>query len=139
MLFTDSPRFHLLYHPLFLYDIILFIVLDLCSRCPRTNHNSRRLVPWNSVEIFTQFGLRLPGFVATCLVILKHFAAKNQTYFTSKCLAFRTEMFPILIRIYNLTPWFSYLCCSHSYLETVIIHFSPYVKISIALLHHFTL
>ena len=42
VLSTDSPSFHLLYCLLFLHDIILSNILDLCLRCSRTNHNSRR-------------------------------------------------------------------------------------------------
>lgn len=98
-------------HLLFLSDIKLFIIflLDLSSRCPRTNRNCRRLVPLNT--IFTLFGLKLPGLVAACLVALKDFSDKQQTRFTSKLRDFRTKMFQILmIFIHTLQPFLFRYC-----------------------------
>lgn len=97
----DFPIFPLLYCLLLRHAIALFTSLNLCSRCPRTNHHSRRPVPLNSEEIFTLFALRLPGFIASWLVALKNFATKQRTYSTSiQVSSFRTKMFSVLLRIY---------------------------------------
>lgn len=107
----DFPIFLLLYHLLFLHTIVLFTSLNHCSRCPRTNLHSRRTV--HSEEIFTLFGLRFPGLIATCLVVLKNFATKQRTYSTSiQVSSFRSKVFSVLLWIY-ITHLFSYICYSH--------------------------